>query len=81
MELPAWLVAPLQNIRETGNQTYRSLRRFSRRFHYLTTMDFLNTVFEKHLLDQAECDIFIYNVISQGWKLPSGTIKKFRDSL
>lgn len=48
---------------------------------YLTTMDFLNAAFEKALLDEAECDYFIYNVISKDSKLPFKTIAEFRKAV
>ena len=48
---------------------------------YLTTMDFINTAFDKGLLIESECDEFIYNVISKGSKLPCRTLKEYRESL
>jgi len=46
---------------------------------YLTTLDFLNTAYEKGLLNEADCDYFIYKVKSQGSKLPVNSIKEFRN--
>lgn len=48
---------------------------------YLTTMDFLNTAFEKELMTEGECDYFIYNVKSKGSKLPCDTIEEYRKTL
>jgi len=45
---------------------------------YLTTLDFLNTAYEKELLNEADCNYFIYNVKSQGSKLPVDSIEEFR---
>ncbi|MDA3882884.1 MAG: hypothetical protein PF481_06345 [Bacteroidales bacterium] len=45
---------------------------------YLTTLDFLNTAYEKGLLTESDCDYFIYNVKSKGSKLPVDSIKEFR---
>lgn len=47
---------------------------------YLTTMDFINAAFEKELLNESDCDYFIYNVISKGSKLPFNTIAEYRAS-
>jgi len=44
---------------------------------YLTTMDFLAEAFEKDILDEATCDLFIYDVKSKGSKLPCNTIKEY----
>ncbi len=44
---------------------------------YLTTMDFITEAFLKGILNEAECDYFIYNVKSKGSKLPNNTIKKY----
>ena len=46
---------------------------------YLTTLDFLNTAYENDLLNKADCDYFIYNVTSQGSKLPVASIEEFRN--
>lgn len=50
------------------------------KIQYLTTMDFLNAAYEKEILNEADCDLFIYNVKSKGSKLPFSTLKAFRDS-
>jgi predicted nucleic acid-binding protein len=44
---------------------------------YLTTMDFLVAALEKGIMDEKECDLFIYNVKSRGSKLPCETIREF----
>jgi predicted nucleic acid-binding protein len=44
---------------------------------YLTTMDFLVAAFQKGIMDEKECDLFIQNVKSKGSKLPCDTIKEF----
>lgn len=44
----------------------------------LTTLDLLNRAYEKNLLDEGECDYFIYNVKSKGSRLPVNSIKEFR---
>ena len=44
---------------------------------YLTTMDFLCEAFRKNKMSEAECDEFIYNVLSKGSILPCKTIKEF----
>jgi hypothetical protein len=51
------------------------------KIQYLTTMDFINTAFEKNLLNESECNIFINKVISQGSRLPYNSIAKFRASI
>ena len=43
----------------------------------LTTMDILKIAFEKGLLNEPECDFFIYEVTSQNSKLPFKTIKEY----
>ncbi|WP_157482552.1 hypothetical protein [Geofilum rubicundum] len=48
---------------------------------YLTTMDFLNAAFEKQLLNENECDYFIFNVLSRGSKLPFKTLADYRKSV
>lgn len=48
---------------------------------YLTTMDFLNAAYEKELINEADCDFFIYNVISKGSRLPFKTIAEYRKFL
>lgn len=45
---------------------------------YLTTMDFLYEAFQTALMDEAACDYFIYEVKSQGSKLPVDTIKAYQ---
>ena len=45
---------------------------------YLTTMDFINTAYEKGMISEADCDYFIYNVISKGSRLPFNTMADFR---
>lgn len=48
---------------------------------YLTTMDFINTAYEKEILTESECDEFIFNVTAKGSRLPYRTIKEYRESL
>lgn len=50
---------------------------------YLTTMDFLAEAYRKGILDDAECDYFIYNVKSKGSRLINhiNTIQEYLDSL
>ena len=45
---------------------------------YLTTMDFLNTAYERNLLSESDCDYFIYNVKSKGSILPVDSIQEFK---
>jgi len=47
---------------------------------YLTTMDFLNAAFEKELISEAACNLFIENVTNRNSRLPFKTIAEFRDS-
>lgn len=47
---------------------------------YLTTMDFLLAAYQKGILDEAECDLFICDVKSRGSKLPCDTLKGFLES-
>lgn len=44
---------------------------------YLTTMDFLEKAYLTDMLTEADCDFFIYNVISKGSRLPFNTIAEF----
>ncbi|KAF5076078.1 hypothetical protein DSECCO2_164940 [anaerobic digester metagenome] len=44
---------------------------------YLTTMDFIHQAYINRLMDEAECDYFIYNVKSKGSKLPVSSIKEY----
>jgi len=44
---------------------------------YLTTMDFIHQAYIDELMDEAECDYFIYNVKSKGSKLPVNSIKEY----
>ncbi len=48
---------------------------------YLTTMDFLNAAYEKGLLNEAESNSFICNVVSKHSKLPFKTIAEYRKSI
>lgn len=48
---------------------------------YLTTMDFLNAAYEKEVLSEAECDLFIYDVKSKKSRLPFNRLTEFRNSL
>ena len=48
---------------------------------YLTTMDFINTAFERKILSESECDEFIYNVTSKGSRLPFRTLEKYRETI
>lgn len=43
----------------------------------ITTMDILVFAYDKFLLDESECDFFIYEVTSKGSKLPFKTIKEY----
>jgi predicted nucleic acid-binding protein len=45
--------------------------------HYITTMDILVHAFQRGIMTEAECDNFIYNVISRGSKLPRNTMKEY----
>jgi len=47
------------------------------KIQYLTTLDFLNAAYKKGLLNEADCDYFIYNVISKGSKLPVTSIREY----
>lgn len=49
------------------------------KIQYLTTMDFINSAYEQKMLDEAECDYFIYNVKSKGSILPCNKIKEYRN--
>lgn len=49
------------------------------KIQYLTTMDFINSAYEQKMLDESECDYFIYNVKSKGSILPCNTIKEYRN--
>lgn len=49
------------------------------KIQYLTTMDFINSAYEQKMLDESECDYFIYNVKSRGSILPCNTIKEYRN--
>jgi len=44
---------------------------------YLTTMDFLEWAHKNRILTEAECDEFIYNVISKGSRLPYKSMKDY----
>jgi hypothetical protein len=44
---------------------------------YLTTMDLLEYAHKNDILTLAECDEFIYNVISKGSRLPYRTMEEF----
>ena len=44
---------------------------------YLTTMDFILQAYQLKLLDETECDYFIYNVLSRGSKLPCKNIQEY----
>ncbi|HUW06982.1 MAG TPA: hypothetical protein VMW01_12050 [Williamwhitmania sp.] len=44
---------------------------------YLTTMDFVYKAHLKGILDEAECDYFIYNVLSKGSKLPCSNLAEY----
>jgi hypothetical protein len=44
---------------------------------YLTTMDLLEYAHQNGVLSEAECDEFIYNVISKGSRLPYNTMKDY----
>lgn len=44
---------------------------------YLTTMDFIHQAYIDELMDEAECDFFIYNVKSKGSKLPVNSIQEY----
>lgn len=43
-----------------------------------TTMDFLFEAYTSGLMNESECDLFIYNVISQGSILPYTSIHEFK---
>lgn len=47
---------------------------------YLTTMDFIHQAYVKEILNEGDCDYFIYNVKIKGSKLPCNTIKEFISS-
>jgi hypothetical protein len=47
---------------------------------YLSTMDFLQEAYEQQIMDEASCDLFIYNVLSKKSKLPFPTMKAYWDS-
>jgi hypothetical protein len=47
---------------------------------FVTTMDFLVEALHSGLFSEADCDLFIYDVISKGSILPYNTIKKFINS-
>ena len=47
------------------------------KIQYLTTMDFIHQAYIDELMDEAECDYFIYNVKSKGSKLPVDSIKEY----
>ena len=66
-----------------GSSNLKDIKQYctDNNIEYLTTLDFINAAFEKGILDEGECDYFIYNVTSKGIKLPFDTIKKFRESL
>lgn len=40
-------------------------------------MDFIHQAYIDELMDEAECDYFIYNVKSKGSKLPVDSIKEY----
>lgn len=44
---------------------------------YITTMDVLVEALENKIMDETECDYFIYNVKLKGSKLPCDTIKEY----
>jgi predicted nucleic acid-binding protein len=46
---------------------------------YLTTMDFLSEALSGGIMNEAECDEFIYDVVSKGSKLPCTTIKEYNE--
>ena len=43
----------------------------------ITTMDILTMAYENGMLNETECDYFIYNVILKGSKLPFASIKDY----
>ena len=55
----------------------------SNNIKYLTTMDFLAEAYRKGILNETECDYFIYNVKSKGSKLIQhiNTIKDYIESI
>jgi hypothetical protein len=66
-----------------GSSNLKDIKKYCKDngIQYLTTMDFINTAFNKKILTESECDEFIYNVISKGSKLPFNKFKKYRESL
>ena len=44
---------------------------------YYTTMDFLSEAYHRDMMDKAQCDLFIYNVISKGSRLPFSKLDEF----
>lgn len=64
-----------------GSSNLRDIKEYCRehKIQYLTTMDFINTAFEKKILSESDCDEFIYNVTSKGSRLPFPTLKEFRE--
>jgi len=44
---------------------------------YLTTLDFVYKAYLKGIMDEANCDYFIYNVLSKGSKLPCSNLAEY----
>ena len=65
-----------------ASSNLRDIKRYCEEngIQYLTTMDLLSTAYQKGILDEAECDLFIYLVKSGGSKLPYNSIKEFLES-
>jgi predicted nucleic acid-binding protein len=62
-----------------GSSNLRDIHRYCNEhgIEYLTTMDFLVEAYRKELLNEAECDYFIYNVKLKKSRLPVDTIAEY----
>ncbi len=62
-----------------GSSNLRDITRYCEEFNivYLTTMDFLAEAYRTGLMDEADCDFFIYTVKLKGSRLPCDTIGEY----
>lgn len=62
-----------------GSSNLKDIERYceANKIVHLSTMDFLFKALSDHLMEEADCDYFIYEVKSQGSILPCSSMKEF----
>ncbi len=65
-----------------GSSNLKDIKTYceTHRIDYLTTMDFLAEAYNLGVMDEGNCDFFIYKVKQKGSRLPYNTIRDYLDN-